>query len=101
MAPLTDALPAVDTREAAVHRGQILSFVSDPGDGTHADSYRYFSDGALIVDGGLKPALIFLNAHFEMLTVNIPSAPGVDAWQMEISTVEPDGKGGDSGKKTE
>src|SRR3984893_14247612 len=57
MAPLTDALPAVDTREAAVHRGQILSFVSDPGDGTHAESYRYFSDGALIVDGGRIAAI--------------------------------------------
>jgi len=48
---------------------------------------------AVIVDGRLKPALIFLNAHFEMLTVNIPSASGVGAWHMEISTVEPDGRG--------
>src|ERR1700676_5494806 len=46
MAPLTDPL------EPAVHRGQILSFVADPGDGTNADSYRYFADGALIVEGG-------------------------------------------------
>src|ERR1700730_8709816 len=48
MAPLTDP---------AVHRGQILSFVADPGDGTNADSYRYFADGALIVDGGRIAAM--------------------------------------------
>jgi isoamylase len=48
---------------------------------------------AAIVDGGPRPALFFLNAHFEMLTVNTPSAPGVGAWRIEINTVEPDGKG--------
>jgi isoamylase len=48
---------------------------------------------AVVVDGGLRPALIFLNAHFEKLTVHIPSVPGIGAWVMEISTVEPDGKG--------
>jgi guanine deaminase len=52
MAPLTDALQATDTLAPAVHRGQILSFIADPGDGTDADSYRYFADGALIVEGG-------------------------------------------------
>jgi guanine deaminase len=57
MAPLTDALRPVDTLGPAVHRGQILSFISDPGDGTHADSYRYFSDGALIVEGGRIAAI--------------------------------------------
>jgi guanine deaminase len=51
MAPLTDPL------EPAVHRGQILSFVADPGDGTNADSYRYFADGALIVEGGRIAAM--------------------------------------------
>jgi guanine deaminase len=29
-----------------------LSFLSDPGEGTGADSYRYFSEGALIVENG-------------------------------------------------
>jgi guanine deaminase len=48
MAPPTDP---------AVHRGQILSFVADPGDGTNVDSYRYFADGALIVDGGRIAAM--------------------------------------------
>src|ERR1700722_9022422 len=52
MAPRTDALRPADMLEPAVHRGQILSFVADPGDGTNADSYRYFSDGALIVEDG-------------------------------------------------
>jgi guanine deaminase len=51
MALLTDA-PC-----PAVHRGQILSFVADPGDGTNADAYRYFSDGALIVEGGRIAAM--------------------------------------------
>jgi guanine deaminase len=31
--------------------------LSDPGDGTQADSYQYFSDGALIVEGGRIAAL--------------------------------------------
>ena len=51
MALLTDA-PC-----PAVHRGQILSFVADPGDGRNADAYRYFSDGALIVEGGRIAAM--------------------------------------------
>ncbi|MDB6085217.1 MAG: guanine deaminase [Gammaproteobacteria bacterium] len=41
----------------AVHRGRILSFLSDPGDGTHADAYTYFPDGALIVENGRIAAL--------------------------------------------
>jgi guanine deaminase len=57
MAPLTDALQPADKLEPAVHRGQILSFVADPGDGTNTDSYRYFADGALIVAGGRIAAM--------------------------------------------
>jgi len=48
---------------------------------------------AVVVDGSHRPALIFLNAHFEALLVSVPSAAGVDAWQMEINTVEPGGRG--------
>jgi guanine deaminase len=51
MAHLTD--PATP----AVHRGQILSFVSDPGDGTNAASYQHFPDGALLVENGRIAAL--------------------------------------------
>jgi guanine deaminase len=51
MAPLTDP------QTLAVHRGQMLSFVADPGDGTNDDSYRYLADGALIVDGGRIAAI--------------------------------------------
>ncbi len=57
MAPLTDALRPIDPLEPAVHRGQILSFVADPGDGANADSYRHFADGAMIVDGGRIAAM--------------------------------------------
>jgi guanine deaminase len=46
MAHLTDAATP------AVHRGQILSFVSDPGEDEDADSYRFYPDGAFIVDDG-------------------------------------------------
>jgi len=51
MAPRTDA-PC-----PAVHRGAILSFVADPGDGSDADSYRYHADGALIVAAGKIAAI--------------------------------------------
>jgi guanine deaminase len=50
MARLTDAAPAV-------HRGQLLSFVSDPGVGADPASYRFFPDGALVVDDGHIAAL--------------------------------------------
>lgn len=50
VAPLTDAAPAV-------HRGQLLSFVSDPGGSEDAASYRFFPDGAFIVEGGRIAAL--------------------------------------------
>jgi guanine deaminase len=43
--------------EPVAHRGQVLSFIADPGDGTNPDSYRYFADGALIVDGGRIAAM--------------------------------------------
>ena len=52
-----EALHSSDAPQPAVHRGQILSFVSDPGDGANAGSYRYFADGALIVEGGRIAAI--------------------------------------------
>ena len=73
MAPLTDALQPVDTLEPAVHRGQILSFVEDPGDGTNAGSYRYFADGALIVEGGRIAAM----GPAESILAQIPKATPV------------------------
>jgi guanine deaminase len=36
----------------AAHRGQLLSFVSDPGEGADGASFRFHPDGALIVDDG-------------------------------------------------
>ena len=56
MAPLTDPLQP-GTQGPAVHRGQILSFIADPGNGASADSHRYFADGALIVEGGRIAAM--------------------------------------------
>src|ERR1700686_2392055 len=46
-----------DAAVPAAHRGRILSFLSDPGDGTDAASYRYFPDGALIIEKGHIAAL--------------------------------------------
>jgi guanine deaminase len=40
-----------------VHRGQVLSFTADPGDGTDPGSHRYFPDGALLVVNGKIAAL--------------------------------------------
>lgn len=36
----------------AAHRGALLDFVADPGDGSDAASYRYHDDGLLLLDGG-------------------------------------------------
>ena len=44
--------PRTDAAGPAAHRGQILSFTADPGERDHAASYRFFPDGALLVDGG-------------------------------------------------
>jgi guanine deaminase len=52
MARLADPARPADPATPAVHRGQILSFVADPGDGTNPASYRHFPDGALIVENG-------------------------------------------------
>jgi guanine deaminase len=51
MAQLTEAAGP------AVHRGQLLSFVSDPGEGLDETSYRFHPDGAFLVDGGRIAAL--------------------------------------------
>jgi len=42
---------------ASVHRGQLLSFVADPRDGTDAASYTHFVDGAMLVENGRIAAL--------------------------------------------
>src|SRR5438270_4167714 len=41
----------------ALHRGRILSFLSDPGGAADAASYRYFREGALVVENGHIAAL--------------------------------------------
>ncbi len=46
-----------DAAGPAAHRGRILSFLSDPGDGTDAASYLYFADGALVIENGRIAAL--------------------------------------------
>jgi guanine deaminase len=45
------ARPA-DAAAPAVHRGQLLSFVSDPGESADEASYRFYPDGAFLVDDG-------------------------------------------------
>jgi guanine deaminase len=58
-----------------VHLGQILSFVSDPGDGTNADSYTYFSHGGLLVENGRIAAL----GPAEFILAQVPrDAPVID-----------------------
>jgi guanine deaminase len=63
-----------DAADPAVHRGRILSFLSDPGDGTDAASYRYFADGALIVENGRIAALGPADAVLAQLPIGIPVA---------------------------
>ncbi len=46
-----------DAPYPVVHRGQVLSFTADPGDGTDPGSHRYFPDGALLVVNGKIAAL--------------------------------------------
>jgi guanine deaminase len=41
-----------DAPDPVVHRGQVLSFSADPGDGTRADCHRHLPDGALLVANG-------------------------------------------------
>jgi guanine deaminase len=41
----------------AVHRGQLLSFVSDPGEGADEASYTFYPDGAFLVEDGRIAAL--------------------------------------------
>jgi guanine deaminase len=38
--------------ENSAHRGQILSFLSDPGEGADPSCYRHFSDGLLLIENG-------------------------------------------------
>ena len=54
MAPVTDpaGLAHGGGGSPTVHRGQLLSFLSDPGEGTDAASHRYFADGALLIENG-------------------------------------------------
>jgi guanine deaminase len=52
VAALTEPSPAL-----AAHRGALLNFHSDPGDGTAAGSYELFEDGLLVIAGGRVEAL--------------------------------------------
>ena len=52
MAPPTDS-----PGDRCAHRGAILHFRSDPGDGDAADSYEFIQDGVLLVENGLVAAV--------------------------------------------
>jgi glycogen operon protein len=45
---------------------------------------------AFAIDGS-APALILLNAHFEPLSITVPTVTGVVRWRMEIDTTEANG----------
>jgi guanine deaminase len=38
--------------EASAHRGQILSFLSDPGEGNDPACYQHFAEGLLLIENG-------------------------------------------------
>ena len=50
---------------AAAHRGQILSFVADPGDSEHADAYRFFP----LLSG-------FIDTHIHYAQTNVIASGG-------------------------
>ncbi len=61
-----------DAAAPAAHRGQLLSFVSDPGDSEDPASYRFFTDGVLIVEGGRIAALGPADSMLATLPAGIP-----------------------------
>jgi guanine deaminase len=38
--------------DITAHRGQVLSFLADPGEGQNASSYQHFRDGLLLIENG-------------------------------------------------
>ena len=80
----------------AAYRKEIAWYRADGQEMTEPD-WR-FPDArflGVVVDGSQRPALIFLNAHFEALSVSVPSVPGVRRWKLEINTVEAGSGGGE------
>ena len=55
--PADTGVAALAAAAPTLHRGRILSFLADPGDGTNPESYEYFEDGALLVVGGCIAAV--------------------------------------------
>jgi len=56
----------------AAHRGQILTFVADPGERDDDASYRFFPDGALLVDSGTIAAVGPAESILATLPAGIP-----------------------------
>ena len=63
---------STDAAGPAAHRGQLLSFVSDPGDSEDPASYRFFPDGVLVVEGGRIAALGPADSMLATLPVGTP-----------------------------
>src|ERR1700722_15193241 len=63
-----------DAAGPAAHRGQLLSFVSDPGDSEDPASYRFFSDGGRVVGGGRIAAL----GRADSILATLPRLPVID-----------------------
>src|SRR6202166_1292345 len=61
-----------DAAGPTAHRGQLLSFVSDPGDSEDPASYRFFPDGVLVVEGGRIAALGPADSMLATLPAGIP-----------------------------
>jgi guanine deaminase len=61
-----------DAAGPAAHRGQILSFVADPGESEDPSSYRFFPEGALVVEGGRITALGPAQSVLATLPKDIP-----------------------------
>ncbi len=72
MAPLTEAAGEARAAGVAVHRGRLLSFVSDPGEGVDEASYRYHPDGAFVVEHGRIAAVGPAESLLATLPADIP-----------------------------
>jgi guanine deaminase len=58
--------------DRSAHRGAVLHFRRDPGDGDAPDAYEYWPDGVLIVDGGRVEAVGPASALLGSIPSDVP-----------------------------